>query len=512
MSGKGHRPKHSIALSCHLSSEDFTINSMDLSFVFAIAIVADAALLKLIPERRSVVRFMCTTIFFAVHTVLLIALVGSPLHPVFTQQNALRGFWLQILACCWWALAARQLISFLAMSKALRGLAVDNELLSDILTACIYVSSALAMMAIVFSLPLQGLLATSGIVAIVLGLALQSTLSDVFSGISLSIEKSYRLGDEILLEGGVEGEVIAMNWRSTHLKNGANDAVIVPNSAIAKMRIQNHSAGSKRYNGGLTIVVDSRNDPQLTLDILKHSAMTCPAILEHPEPSAAAAEFKGDRITYDVSFSTSSFVSAAEARSQLIGQLYKRARPVVGGQRPTTDEAVIFFRENELCDHLPLLEPLNDAERSHLSETIIRRHFKAGEQILEQGITAGSAYFISFGVIQGTRRLQDGRVLKLERMGPGDSFGETSLLAGVPSTRTLTALTPGLLLQVNSENLKPLLESRPELVESLCDTAAQLKQSITTLERDAMEPVVIGHLDLSSRIKKFLQFSVPDVS
>jgi CRP-like cAMP-binding protein len=129
---------------------------------------------------------------------------------------------------------------------------------------------------------------------------------------------------------------------------------------------------------------------------------------------------------------------------------------------------------------------------------------------LEQGITAGSAYFISFGVIQGTRRLQDGRVLKLERIGPCDSFGETSLLAGVPSTRTLTALTSGLLLRVNSENLKPLLESRPELVELLRDTAAQLKQSITTLERDAMEPVVIGHFDLSSRIKKFLHLSVPD--
>jgi len=79
-------------------------------------------------------------------------------------------------------------------------MAVNNELLFDILTACIYVSSALAMMAFVFSLPLQGLLATSGIVAIVLGLALQSTLSDVFSGISLSIENSYQLGDEILLE------------------------------------------------------------------------------------------------------------------------------------------------------------------------------------------------------------------------------------------------------------------------------------------------------------------------
>lgn len=79
---------------------------MDLSFVFAIAILADIALLKLIPERKRVARLTCTTIFFAVHTVLLVALVGSPLHPVFRQQNALRGFWLQILTCCWWGLAA----------------------------------------------------------------------------------------------------------------------------------------------------------------------------------------------------------------------------------------------------------------------------------------------------------------------------------------------------------------------------------------------------------------------
>jgi small-conductance mechanosensitive channel len=212
---------------------------MDLSFVFAIAIVADAILLQFIPERKRVARFICISIFFTVHTVLLIALVGSPLRPVFKQQNALRGFWLQVLACCWWALAARQIISFLSMSKALRAIAVDNQLLADILTACIYVSSVLAMMAFVFSLSLQGLVATSGIIAIVLGLALQSTLGDVFSGISLSVEKPYRIGDEILLEGGAEGEVIEMNWRSTHIRNSANDIVVVPNSAVAKMRIQN---------------------------------------------------------------------------------------------------------------------------------------------------------------------------------------------------------------------------------------------------------------------------------
>lgn len=100
MNGKGHRLKHSIALSGHLSPEPITINSMDLSFVFAITIVADAALLKLIPERRRVARFACMSIFFAVETVLIVALVGSPLHLVFRLKELPREFWLQILTCC----------------------------------------------------------------------------------------------------------------------------------------------------------------------------------------------------------------------------------------------------------------------------------------------------------------------------------------------------------------------------------------------------------------------------
>jgi small-conductance mechanosensitive channel len=72
----------------------------------------------------------------------------------------------------------------------------ENMLLFDVIAASIYVCSALAMMGFVFGWTLQGLLATSGILAIVLGLALQSTLSDLFSGISLSIEKPYELGDD----------------------------------------------------------------------------------------------------------------------------------------------------------------------------------------------------------------------------------------------------------------------------------------------------------------------------
>src|SRR5580704_10220390 len=490
---------------------------MDLSILFCLAVAADLAVARSIPSHRRLTRFVVASIFFAIQTVLIVELDGSPLRPVYRLRDLPREFWLQILVCCWWGLAARELVSLVALPTAIRKTATENKLLSDVIAASTYVCSALAMIGFVFGLPLQGLVATSGVIAIVLGLALQSTLGDVFSGLSLSIEKPYRIGDEILLEGGAGGEVIQMNWRSTHLKNGANDVVVVPNSSIAKMRIQNHSAGSRRYGETLTVLVDSRNDPELTLEILKQAALTCPSILEHPAPSADATEFRGDRISYDISFSTPSIASAGEARSQLIAQLYKRARPVVGNRESSRCTAgadslnsysIFLFPESEVFDHLPLLEPLSDAEKAHLNAQISRRHFQAGEQLLAQDQRIESVQFVFSGIIQVARQVKDGRVLNVRRLGPGDSYGEISLLTGANSSGTYTALTSGLLLGLQAADLKPILEARPELVESLSHSAAKLQQFVMKFDRAAIQSVAIQQRDLLWRIRSFFHLQV----
>jgi small-conductance mechanosensitive channel len=491
---------------------------MDLSLLFCLAVAADFAVSRFIPARRRVARFVAASIFFAIQTVLIVELVGSPLRPVYRLRDLPREFWLQILVCCWWGLAARELVSLVALPTAIRRTAIENKLLSDVIAASTYVCSALAMLGFVFGLPLQGLVATSGVIAIVLGLALQSTLGDVFSGLSLSVEKPYRVGDEILLEGGAEGVVIEMNWRSTHLRNGANDVVVVPNSAMAKLRIQNHSAGTKRYSESLTVSVDSRNEPELTLQVLKQAAMACPTVLEDPIPSAQATEIKGDRINYTIYFSTGSIASAGEARSQLITQLYKRARPVFAlclssrlsmARDSTTDSCpIFFFPENELLDHLPFFEPLSEAERATLNAKTIRRHFQAGEQLLAQGMELQSAHFLFSGIVQVTRQVQDGRVLNMRRLGPGDSFGDISLLTGMQSLGTFTASTSGLLLELCSKDLKPILESRPELMESLSHSATKAQQFVAMFDKAAIQPAPIEQHDLLSRIKTFFHLEL----
>ena len=482
---------------------------MELYLFLSLVIVADAVILRFIPKRRRVVRFVYMSILFAIETVLIVALVGSPLHPVYRPEDLPRTFWIQILIGCWWVMAARELVSSLALLTALRRSAVENKLLSNIIAASIYLCAALAILGFVFEFPIQGVVATSGIIAIVLGLALQSTLADVFSGISLNIERPFQIGDEILLEGGAEGQVIEMNWRSTHLRNSANDLVIVPNSAIAKMRIQNHSGGSRRYNGSLTVAIDSRNEPELALETLKQAAMTCRAILDHPAPLVAAVDFKADRIIYEVSFSTASITAAGDARSQMIGQIYKRARPSLMAQELPESRPIFFFPANELFNHIPLLEPLTASEKDDLNGKIIRRSFRAGEQLLAQGETIKAVQFVFSGVIEATRQVQDGRKLKVAKLGPGDSFGALSLLTGMHTEDvTLTSLTSGLLLGLYSKDLEPILQSRPELVELLSHSVARLQQLLAMFDQAAIRPAEMTQPDLLWHIRKFFRLGV----
>ncbi len=88
-------------------------------------------------------------------------------------------------------------------------------LLQDLIVAVVYLGVALSILGFVFKAPIGTLVATSGVVAIIFGLALQNTLGDVFSGIALTLGRPFVIGDWIVLGDGTEGRVIENNWRST---------------------------------------------------------------------------------------------------------------------------------------------------------------------------------------------------------------------------------------------------------------------------------------------------------
>jgi hypothetical protein len=115
--------------------------AMDLSIVFVLATVVDLLALRLIPTRKRALRFVCISALFIVQTILIVGLIGSPFRPVFRVKDLPREFWLQLLACAWWALAAREMIGILALPEVLKKGPKENKILSDIIAACVYVCS-----------------------------------------------------------------------------------------------------------------------------------------------------------------------------------------------------------------------------------------------------------------------------------------------------------------------------------------------------------------------------------
>jgi len=99
-----------------------------------------------------------------------------------------------------------------------------------------------------FEIHLSALLATSAVFSLVLGLALQDTLGNLFSGISLQIESPFQIGDWIEVHSKNEkwlGQVQEMNWRATFLTSFSDELIMIPNRTIAQSEILIISQGQK---------------------------------------------------------------------------------------------------------------------------------------------------------------------------------------------------------------------------------------------------------------------------
>ncbi len=123
----------------------------------------------------------------------------------------------------------------------------------------------LALIAVLVSdavgISLAPALTALGVGSLSVALALQDTLSNFFAGVYLLIDKPIRPGDFIRLDGGNEGYVETIGWRSTHLRTLAPSLIIVPNATLSKSIITNFKQTNPRLTLGTPIEVSLDADP-----------------------------------------------------------------------------------------------------------------------------------------------------------------------------------------------------------------------------------------------------------
>ena len=118
---------------------------------------------------------------------------------------------------------------------------VNESLLQFFHSMLVIVVVVAAFLAILASwgIEIGPLLAGLGVAGIAIAFALQSTLSNVFGGISMLLDRSINVGDLVDLDDGTVGHIMKINLRSTKVQTLNNKLVIVPNGKLSESNIKN---------------------------------------------------------------------------------------------------------------------------------------------------------------------------------------------------------------------------------------------------------------------------------
>lgn len=232
----------------------------------------------------------------------------------------------EVFGIAWWALGAWLLNSLLDLVLRRTLFPQDDEpharrLFADLASGVIYVVAFVGVMDTVFQIQMSAVLATSGVLAIVLGLAFQSTLGDVLSGLAINIDRPFGAGDWIAVAPDIEGEVVQINWRATRLRTWLGVLVVIPNSVIARSVVANHTRLARLHRCAIQLQIDHAHAPARVLALLEAAANATSEAVSPPDARASALGFRESQVTYQVAFNVTSFAVVPATRSALVGRI-----------------------------------------------------------------------------------------------------------------------------------------------------------------------------------------------
>lgn len=398
---------------------------------------------------------------------------GSPLPSNADLAQRHDAVWLRILAVVWWLVGARFVASLTVLALGRGARSRQARLLSDLVAGAIYLTAILMVLDSVLGLQLKGLLATSGLIAVLLGLASQSTLADVFSGIALGLDQPFHVGDRVSIGDQAEGVIVQMNWRSIRVQTDGEDIAMIPNSIVAKSLITNRSVPTPRRAASVTIPVQSPLRSELLIGLIHQAILLSPTLLEHPSPSVSLKYLNPRSTTFQVNYFVAKSSDLTAARSQLLRQARRLCRHAGAGADPAPTTAM-------LLSGLVLFEALSGEQIARLEAGLIVRRLDPESFLFEQGGVGASIFVVRSGVLE-ISRIEDGAPHAIGRIGPGEYLGEVSMMSGKPHPVSAKALTACDALELPRSALEGLLKEDAALGEALENS---VRRGLALLDRD----------------------------
>jgi small-conductance mechanosensitive channel len=378
-----------------------------------------------------------------------------------------------ILTLFW--LVASWLIAKLCLSLFINPifkLKVDREapgIIASLFTIVFIGITLSVAIANIWAVALGGLMATSGVITLVAGLAMREVIMDFFSGIALNVERPYKLGDWLqVADNDKVGQVVEVNWRAIHL-------------------CLNDKSPTYRENLGLVFRYDI--EPKRVENILMSAILATPGVVENAKHRVRINSFSQQGVHFDVKYWISDYgklIPIKHALSSNILLFLDRAGILLPyftyeAFESNSMQAGIKKRfDNErILKKTGLFNSLSNTEIAIMATNVHGNELNAGAEVIREGDEGDSLYVVVEGFLQVS--------IKGEKVGqacPSEVFGEGSLLTGAPRGATVVMVTGGYLIEVKKSDLAPLMIQRPEIAESLAKDMVR-RESENNMIRDA---------------------------
>src|SRR6266508_763838 len=331
---------------------------------------------------------------------------------------------------------------------------------------------------------LKGLLAGSGIVAIILGFAGQSFLAGIIAGVSIQINRPYKVGDWLQV-GERFAEVMEINWRSTRLRT--NDAIYldIPNNEMVSHAIVNLHYPTEVHAMRIRVGVEYKNPPNRVKDALFRAASTDEGVLAEPKVKIFLVDFADSAVIYEIKYYMGNHSRINEIndaiRTNVWYELKRRGitipfpirtlhleRRAVQPVQEEREEARAILRDEAL------FECLSDAQIDSLVQQSQVGHFGRGERLIREGAEGDSMFVLLRGAADVSIS-KNGTSIPVATLSAGDCFGEMSLLTGERRTATVRAETDCHVMEISKPVMAEVLRDSPECIERLSELLAKRK-------------------------------------
>jgi small-conductance mechanosensitive channel/CRP-like cAMP-binding protein len=362
---------------------------------------------------------------------------------------------------------------------------VAPQLLRQIVAIAIYLILGARALKLIFDYDVKTFLTGGAVLAAVIGLALQDTLGNLFSGIALHLEGGFDVGD-VLHSGEFVGVVESVSWRATRVRGFNNQTIVLPNSVIARERLEIFPHGNLNARV-LQLGIDYNVAPATVIDIVSQAAAHVDGVARELPCFTRVGAFADSSVIYEVKYHTRDYAKRdridADIRKAVWYALHRNkisfATPVRAFQTYTPPEVRHEVAREEVLARLrevDILSPLSEDSRQTIAAATRVHFYSKGETILRHAAAGDSMFVVHSGTasVRLADESHDGWH-EVAQLGPGTVFGEMALLTGETRTADVVALTDVTALEIGKDALQPILTGHPNLVEAMTAKVLQRK-------------------------------------